>query len=141
MSWSEFLTRHAKGVSQGEIAKAAGVAPPTVSRWLSGKQGVNAMQAAAVARALKAPVLEAFVAAGFLTEMEARVRPAAAPNYDLLTNDELLELVRSRMTQEGGEHGGDTAATNGPDDESDGPVQLAPAAKPGSPEQSGEFNT
>lgn len=105
MSWNEYLRQIAGEVGQAEIARAAGVTAPTVSRWLKGNQGVDPVAAANFARHYRRPVLEAFVAAGFLTPNEAKVRPIAAPDYSALSNEELLELVRSRMTQGGGEHG------------------------------------
>lgn len=129
VSWSEFIQRHGNGVKQEAIAKAAHVTSPTVSRWLSGKQGVSATQAASVARALNVPVLEAFVAAGFLTEAEAKVRPRPAPDFTQLTNDELLELVRTRMREEGEGHADGPAATKPP-----GPGPANPSGQdPGSP--------
>lgn len=113
MSWKQYVGRIAKGSSQVEIAAAAQVTGPTVSRWMSEKQGVDPIAAANFARAYKRPVLEAFVAAGFLTPAEAAVRPAGAPDFSQLTNDELLELVRTRMREEGEGHDR-PAATNGP---------------------------
>jgi transcriptional regulator with XRE-family HTH domain len=100
MSWWEYVQRHAPGDTQASIAAAAGVTGPTVSRWSTGKQGVDPRAAAAFARAYRRPVLEAFVAAGFLTAVEAKARPTAAPDYSQLSNDELLRLVRGRMKEE-----------------------------------------
>lgn len=87
---------------QQEAARKAGFNPSTISRWLkTGKPG-EAGNVAAFARAYGRPVLEAFVAAGFLKPEEAKARPRLAPDFSQLTNDELLELVRARM-REGGE--------------------------------------
>ena len=103
MSWWEYVQRHAAGETQAAIAAAAGVTGPTVSRWSTGKQGVDPRAAAAFARAYRRPVLEAFVAAGFLTAEEAKARPSVEPDYSRLSNDELLRLVRSRMKEEIGD--------------------------------------
>lgn len=65
------------------------------------------------ARAIGDKPLAALVAAEFLTPEEARQRPAAAPSFDSLSDDQLVEEIRLRMKR-GGEHGGDTAATKKP---------------------------
>lgn len=66
---------------------------------------------AAFARGYGRPVLEAFVAAGFLTDQEAKQRPEAAPSLRVLSDQELVDEVLRRM-RERGDDGGDTAATN-----------------------------
>lgn len=110
MSWEAFVRDTIGTDQQKQAAEKAGIDQSAISRWLkTGKPG-TAESVAAFARGYNRPVLEAFVAAGFLTEKEAKVRPAGRPDFSQLTNDELLELVRARMG-EGGEHGGDTAAT------------------------------
>lgn len=121
MSWAEYVKRHAGDDINRVVADKSGVTEPTVSRWKNGGQGINAAAAAAFARAYGRPVLEAFIAAGFLTADEAKVRPAAAPDYSQLSNDELLELVRSRMQEGGGAHA-DRAAPNTPPDSGPGSV-------------------
>lgn len=116
----EYVKRIAPGAKQADLAKAAGVTGPTVSRWMSGSQGVDPQAAAKLARAYDRPVLEAFVAAEFLTAAEAKVRPAPAPDFTQLTNDELLELVRARMEQGGGRDerpASNTPPGSGPDDD------------------------
>lgn len=124
MSWQEYVKRHARGRSQVELAATVGVSQAAVSRWLKGTQGVNAAVAIDVARALGDSPMAALVAAGLITEAEAKVRPVAAPDYTQLSNDELLELVRSRMT-EGGEGHDRPPATTEP--------APGPAKKPGKP--------
>lgn len=118
MNWWSYIEQHKGDADQAQVATWAGVNASTVSRWKTGKQRASPEAAAAFARARKRPVLEALVAAEFLTEKEAKVRPAGRPDLSQLTNDELLELVRTRMREEG-EHGGDTAATNGSDSSPD----------------------
>jgi hypothetical protein len=67
------------------------------------------------ARAVGDSPLLALTAAGFLTEAEAKVQPMAAPDFSQLSNDELLELVRSRMREEGGgAHAGSAAPIDPP---------------------------
>lgn len=113
MSWPEYVERHLTGRNQVELAALVGVSQTAVSRWLSGKQGVDGAQAVAFARAVGDTPLAALVAAGFLTAEEAKARPAPAPDYSRLKNDELLKLVRSRMREEGEGHDR-PAATSGP---------------------------
>lgn len=96
---------------QKDAAEKASIDQSAISRWLkTGKPGrVETVRAFALG--YDRPVLEAFIEAGFLTEKEAKARPAGRPDFSQLSNDELLELVRARIN-EGGEHGGNTAATN-----------------------------
>lgn len=114
MSWWTYVTRTAGTSSPKELDIATGIDAPNFSKWKAG-QIPKAETVAKFARAYGVPVLEAFVAAGFLTAAEAKVRPAPAPDYSQLTNDELLELVRARMEKGGGERGDRSAATSGPD--------------------------
>lgn len=114
MSWWEYVQRIADTTRQRDIAERTGIDATNVTRWKSG-QVPKAAMVAEFARAYERPVLEAFVAAGFLTPDEAKVRPAPAPDYSQLTNDELLELVRRRMGEADGtatkEARGDLAPT------------------------------
>ena len=98
MAWWAYVQKRAKGESNSRIAQAVGVTPSSVSRWGGGSMPDPA-QAAAFARAYGRPVLEAFVAAGFLTPQEARERPSTPPSIDDLTDEELLDEIRKRMLQ------------------------------------------
>ena len=49
------------------------------------------------AQGLGYAIAEAFVAAGYITEEEAKVRPAARPSLDDLSDMDLLDEVRKRM--------------------------------------------
>lgn len=114
MSWWEYVERLAGDDDQKTIAEKVGIDQSSISRWKSSGPG-KAENVAALARAYGRPVLEAFVVAGFLSAVEAKARPVAAPDFTKLTNDELLSLVRDRMTEEGGgEHGNSSASTNPP---------------------------
>lgn len=122
MSWSAYIRRITAGASQVEIAAATGVSAATVSRWLSGAQGVDAQQVVNVARAYGQPVLGALIEAGFVTPDEAGEVPAATPALDQLSDDELLAELRARLTerreahapQEQGQEAGGTSVKQPP---------------------------
>lgn len=86
------------------IAARIGVTAPSVSRWWGPTSRPRPEQAASFARAYNRPVLEAFIAAGFLTAEEAGEKPSAPPSLTSLDDDELLAEVRRRM-QEGRNEG------------------------------------
>jgi transcriptional regulator with XRE-family HTH domain len=73
-AWSKYVKRIKDGSTQAEAAAAAGIDQATMSRWLHGGKPGEALRVAEFARAHpeSTTVLEAFVAAGFLTEAEAR---------------------------------------------------------------------
>jgi transcriptional regulator with XRE-family HTH domain len=96
MSWSEYISLVAPRGQQKDIAAAAGVDGSTVSRWRSGL-APKPENVAAFARAYDRPVLEAFVAAGFLTEEEAGQQPVGRPRLSELSTDELLHEIRERI--------------------------------------------
>lgn len=99
MSWWQYVQRVARTSRQRDITDVTGVDATEVTRWKRGKVP-SPDKAAAFARGYKVPVLEAFVAANFLTADEAGVSPDAEPDFTLLTNDDLLELVRARMLED-----------------------------------------
>lgn len=100
MSWSKYVTGVAPNAPQKEVAAAAKVDGSTVSRWKSGL-APKPENVAAFARAYNRPVLEAFVAAGFLTREEAGEKPSGRPRMADLSNDELLAEISKRINQAG----------------------------------------
>lgn len=105
MTWWAYVQRHAEGENNSVIARKVGLTPSSVGRWAKDTRP-DPIPAAAFARAYGRPVLEAFVAAGFLTPEEAKQRPSAAPSLASLTDDDLLNEVRRRMA--GGSDAGTT---------------------------------
>lgn len=97
MVWSDYLKAAAPGAQQRDIALAAGVDQATVSRWQRSGAPPRPENVAAFARAYRRPVLEAFVAAGFLTKNEARERPRGRPRLDLIDDGELLAELARRL--------------------------------------------
>lgn len=100
MSWGRYVTEHSRGEVNRLIAAKVDVTESNVSRWKSGQTKAPAADAVArFARAYGRPVLEAFIAAGFLTEAEAGAKPEApaGPVLNSLTDEQLLDEVRARM--------------------------------------------
>ena len=75
MSWPEYVRRLARGDNQVAIERTTGVRQSTVSRWLKGQTTPTPAEAAKFAQGYRGNVLEAFVAAGLLTEEEAGLPP------------------------------------------------------------------
>lgn len=106
VDWWGYVQRISDGATGAAIAKAVGIAQSSVTRWQTG--GVRPQHAAEFARHYGRPVLEAFLAAGFLTPDEAKVRPVAQPDLGSLSDEQVLDLVRSRMRRGSAD---DTATT------------------------------
>lgn len=103
MSWQQYVARHRRGRTQAELADLVDVSQTAVSRWLKGTQSVDAATAINFARAVGDDPLTALIEAGYLTHEEAGATPPPAePDYSRLTNDELLDLVRARLREDGG---------------------------------------
>ena len=102
MSWKQYVKRHLVGRTQTALAGDIGVSNTAISRWLKGTQGVDAGVAIRFARAVGDEPLTALIAAGYLTTKEARASVSQVPDYSQLTNDELLALVRARMSEGSG---------------------------------------
>lgn len=112
MTWWAYVRKHSGGAPNAHIASAVGVTPSSVGRWGRGSSPDPA-QAAAFARAYDRPVLEAFIAAGFLTPDEAEQRPSAPPSLAELDDGDLLEEIRRRM-QGGSSDAGNAEAEKNP---------------------------
>jgi transcriptional regulator with XRE-family HTH domain len=81
MTWPEYVRRLSRGDNQVAIEARTSIDQGTVSRWLRGKTSPSPAQAAKFAQSYDGNVLEAFVAAGFLTAEEAGVPPAAPQGF------------------------------------------------------------
>jgi len=99
-SWTEYVTRVSRPLTQQQIAQKCGVAQTNVGRWLRGDPGVPRVESViAFARAFGRPLLEAFIAAGFMTPADAAaVTQLRTPlrDYDTL---ELIEELRRRAAE------------------------------------------
>ncbi len=96
MTWWEYVVNVAGTESPKALSAASGIDGPNFSKWKAGHVPKVDM-VAAFARTFSRPVVEAFVAAGFLTAEEARVRPSAAPSLASLGDKDLLAELASRV--------------------------------------------
>lgn len=86
-TWSRYVRRTSGNASGSEIEKKTGIGQSTVSRWFSGTVPTPA-HAAKFAQSYGGNVLEAFVAAGFLTPDEAGVPPRAEIDFYTLVDED-----------------------------------------------------
>lgn len=98
MTWWNYVQETAQRDTNARIGERIGISGPSVGRWGRGGRP-DPVVAAAFARAYGRPVLEAFVAAGFLTAEEANERPAAAPKLDELSDKDLVDAIAARLAK------------------------------------------
>lgn len=111
VTWWQYVHNVTGGSSQVEVYKRTGISQATISRWQRSMPQPDS--AAQFARAYGRPVLEAFVAAGYLSEEEASAT-VTVPDIGALSDDELLAEIKRRMAKEaGGEHEQRSAPMNG----------------------------
>lgn len=96
MPWWEYVQTVTGHAANAAIALAIGVTGSSVGRWAAGSLP-DPTTAARLAREYGRPVLEAFVAAGYLTPEEATERPTRLHSITSYSDDQLLEEVRRRM--------------------------------------------
>lgn len=96
MAWAGYLEQAMPGVTQKQIAAAAGVDQSTVSRWRRGAGQPSAQTVIRLARRLNLSPTQALVAAGHLTADEANAEVTYTAPADL-SDDELIETLQSRL--------------------------------------------
>ena len=94
MSWINYVSSIAGDDSPSTIAKKINAYPSTVTRW--GKTQPSPEAVVAFARAYSRPVIEAILAAGWITEEEARLRTRKSNASDL-NNQELINELQRRL--------------------------------------------
>lgn len=82
-------------INSAQVAERAGFDKSQLTKWSQGKQ-VSPRLARETAVALNAPILEAFIAAGYLLPEDANVEIVERP-IQSLSDDELLNEVLNRM--------------------------------------------
>lgn len=99
--WSGYVRRVSGGRNQLDIAAKTGLAQTNIGRWLRGESVVpKAESVVAFARAYGQSPLEALVAAGYITEEEAGIRPrkTKTPLKEYSEVELLEEMLRRRLT-------------------------------------------
>lgn len=94
VTWLDYVKLWSGGASDTEIAKATGVAISTVGRW--DRSEPKPAHVKAFALKYRRPVLEAFLAAGFLSEEQAGEN-VSSPDLRTLADEQLLREVQLRM--------------------------------------------
>jgi transcriptional regulator with XRE-family HTH domain len=97
VSWSQYVKRLTGGDARVDVGKKAGTTGQTVGRWLAGETLPQVEQAVALARAYGDSPLNALIALGYITPLEAKQRPVASSSWDDITNEDLAELVAERL--------------------------------------------
>jgi DNA-binding transcriptional regulator YdaS (Cro superfamily) len=100
-SWSAYVRRLTGDEPQDQVGRKVGLNGSTINRWRNGSRPGKPGEVAALAVAYGGNVLEAFVAAGFLTPEQAGVPPKARPDWTAVSNEELLEQVAARLVPDG----------------------------------------
>lgn len=101
--WWDYVSAITPNASGKQIAEWSGIDAASVSRWKTGQSGVSADAAVRLARAAGRPPIEALVVAGFLEPDEVeQLVPNPIPIRDL-TDDDLLDEVRRRMSAQSSE--------------------------------------
>lgn len=93
MKWWDYVQEVSGQASQTEIAKRLGLSQPGVSRW----QTVPPKPESVItfARTYNRPLIEAFLAAEYLSAEDAAMTKVA--DASKLTNEELLTELRRRL--------------------------------------------
>src|SRR4051794_7186526 len=95
--WARYARDLTSDEPQGSVGRKEGINGSTVHRWRNGSGPGRHAEVAALAVAYDANVLEAFVAAGYLTPEQAGVPPKAPPDWATVSNEELLEQIAVRL--------------------------------------------
>jgi hypothetical protein len=96
-SWPAYVRALTGDEPQDSVGKKVGLNGSTINRWRNGSRPGNPAEVAALAVAYGGNVLEAFVAAGYLTAEQAGVPPKARPDWSAVSNRELLEQLAARL--------------------------------------------
>lgn len=99
-TWSEFVKRVTRDMTQTQAAYMAGVTQTAIGRWVRGDtEAPRAESVVAFARALGAQPVQALVAAGYITVDEAAATIESRQTIRDFGTDELLEELRRRTVQ------------------------------------------
>lgn len=101
--WWAYLQTLMAGENQQDAAKRVGISKSNFTRWKAGSKA-DPEFVVKIARAYGTNVLQALVAAEFLTEEEANLTAITigGPSLDDATNDELVAEIADRLREAGG---------------------------------------
>lgn len=94
-TWAEYVERVTGGATQTAIAEKVGMSQSAIGRWRTVTPKPEAVTA--FARAYDRPVLEALVAAGYVSGDDATLTEIHTTARDL-SDDELIAELQRRMT-------------------------------------------
>lgn len=96
-TWARYVRRISGDAGGSEIEKRTGIRQSNISRWLNEGTTPQPAQAAKFAQAYEANVLEAFVAAGFLTDEEAGMPPRPAVDFYMIVDDDTTLSAQAKV--------------------------------------------
>lgn len=124
VTWSEYVRATIGSDQQVEAARKTSVNQTTISRWLNGGQAGAVDNVAAFARGYRRPVLEAFLAAGFLSPEEAGAT-VTITRLEHPDDETLIALLAERLRRRAKESDGDgDAAPNTTAEDVTGSIKL-----------------
>ena len=97
--WAEYVEDIVRDVPRDVVARAAGVHPSGIGRWLRKQNQVRAEQAVAFARAVGRPAVEALVHAGYLEPEEAAAVIEIYQSRKALSDEVLLDELACRLRE------------------------------------------
>lgn len=97
-TWWEYVKKHAGAVDQQEIADAIGVTGSTIGRWKNGStKNPDGNHVAAFARRYNRPLVESFIAAGYIEPGEVGGDIEIGISMGEVSDAALLEELASRL--------------------------------------------
>ena len=97
-AWGEYVRRHARGLTQTQVAEKTGLAQTAISRWL--RDDLDLPRAEFVvrfARGFNENPVEALVVAGYITAEEAGAATVVKTPLSEFTEGEMLDELRRRV--------------------------------------------
>lgn len=103
-TWRDYIERHLVPYDRNVAALAAkaGLQRSIVSQWVNKGTQPSLENARKFANGVGVPLLQVLVAAGLITEEEAKLRAAAPPDAGKLSNEELVDELQRRLARAAG---------------------------------------
>lgn len=95
--WWDYVVRVSGTTVQKEMAERSGISETAFTRWKKRRHTPEASHVITFARAHGRPPVEALIAAGYITEKDAKDQIEIQRGADTLTDAELLAEVQRRM--------------------------------------------